>query len=156
MAKTHRFRAPIKSAHEGSGGAFVEIPFDVEKTFGKKRVPIRATIEGEPYRGSLIRMGSECHLLLVRKAIREKIGKQAGDTVAVTIEEDTAPRTVKVPPDLSRALRAAPAARDFFQQLAFTHKREYIEWIREAKKSETRERRIDRMIELLQQKKKER
>src|SRR4051794_13653907 len=100
MPKEHRFRAHIKSNNDdGSGGAWVDIPFDVEKAFGKKRVPIRATIDGESYRGSLVRMGGDCHMLLVRRAIREKIGKKAGDTVSVTLLEDTAPRTVPVPPD---------------------------------------------------------
>lgn len=156
MAREHRFRASIKSTHDGGGGAFVEVPFDVEKAFGKKRVPIRATIDGEPYRGSLVRMGGDCHMLLVRKAIREKIGKQAGDNVAVTLREDTAPRTVKVPSDVSRALRTKPAAHEFFQNLSFTHKREYIEWISGAKQAETRERRLARMLDLLKQKQKER
>ncbi len=156
MAKEHRFRASIKSTHDGNGGAFVEVPFDVEKAFDKKRVPIQASIDGQAYRGSLVRMGGDCHMLLVRKAIREKIGKQPGDTVAVTLREDTAPRTVKVPADVSRALRTIPAARDFFQSLSFTHKRKYIEWIGGAKQTETRKRRIARMLELLQQKKKDR
>ncbi|HEX4639840.1 MAG TPA: YdeI/OmpD-associated family protein, partial [Chthoniobacterales bacterium] len=156
MPKTYRFRAPIKATHGGGGGAFVEIPFDAEKAFGKKRIPIRATIDGESYRGSLVRMGGDCHLLLILKSIREKIRKKAGDKVSVTVWEDTAPRTVIVPPDVSRALRTAPSARAFFQELSFTHKREYIEWIRSARQAETRERRIERLLELLRQNKKER
>ena len=156
MAKEHRFRASITSTRDGGGGAFVEVPFDVEKAFGKKRVPIPASIDGEPYRGSLVRLGGKCHMLLVRKAIREKVGKQAGDTVTITLREDVAPRTVKVPPDVARALRTIPSARDFFETLSFTHKREYIECINGAKQLETRKRRIGRMLDLFQQKKKER
>jgi len=68
-------------------GAYVEIPFDVKATFGKGRVPVHATFDGEPYDGSLVRMGTPCHILGILKAIRAKIGKQAGDTVRVTIEE---------------------------------------------------------------------
>lgn len=70
MATTHRFSAVIEDA--GGGGAFVTIPFDVERAFGKKRVPVRATIDGVPYRGSLVRMGGECHILGILKSVRAK------------------------------------------------------------------------------------
>ena len=156
MAKEHKFRAPIRSNDDGGGGAWVDVPFDVEKTFGKKRVPIRATMDGVPYRGSLVRMGSDCHMLLVRKAIREKIGKGPGDTISVTLREDTASRKVTVPPDVSRVLKKRPQAQSFFQTLSFTHQREYIEWIKGAKQSETRARRVARMLDLLLRKKKAR
>ncbi len=155
MAKSISFRAPIK-ATRGGGGAFVEVPFDVERTFGKKRVPICATIDGEAYRGSLVRMGGDCHMLLILKSIREKIGKGTGDSVSIKLSEDKATRTVRIPTDLRRALAAAPNAGKFFAELSFTHQREYVEWIGAAKQAETRERRVDRMIELLKRKKKER
>ncbi|MDL2287401.1 DUF1905 domain-containing protein [Eubacteriales bacterium OttesenSCG-928-G02] len=69
------------------GGAYVEIPFDVKAEFGKARVPVHATFDGEPYDGSLVKMGTECHIIGVRKDIRLKIGKQPGDTIYVTVEE---------------------------------------------------------------------
>jgi hypothetical protein len=68
-------------------GAYVEIPFDVKATFGKGRVPVHATFDGFPYQGSLVKMGIPCHIIGIRKDIRQQIGKQAGDTVHVTIEE---------------------------------------------------------------------
>src|SRR5262245_12117027 len=111
----HTFRAVIEAAR--GGGAFVTIPFDVEKAFGKKRVPVRATIDGEPYRGSLVRMGTESHVLGVLKEIRSKIGKEVGDKVDVAVEEDTTLRVLEVPSDLKRALSAAPDARRFFEKL---------------------------------------
>lgn len=154
MKKERSFRAVIQT--NDSGGAWVDVPFDVEKMFGKKRVPIQAEIDGEPYRGSLVRMGGDGHMLLILKSIREKIGKKAGDLVSVVLREDTRPRKVTVPPDVSRALKELPQAGAFFGDLSFTHQREYIEWIRGAKQPTTRARRIDRMLELLQAKKKER
>ena len=72
---------------EGIDGAYVEIPFDVKKTFGRGRVPVDATFDGEPYQGSLVRMGTPCHILGLRKEIRARIGKQAGDKVRVTLRE---------------------------------------------------------------------
>ena len=153
MDQKFQFQAVIED--EGSGGAFVTVPFDVEQAFGKKRVKIKAMIEGEPYRGSLVRMGSECHMLLIRKEIRLKIGKSFGDVVEVVLEEDTEPRTVAVPPDLLAALEQHPEAKAFFERLSYTHQKEYVEWIEEAKRPETRQTRLARTIEMLLQEKKE-
>lgn len=149
MSQKHKFRATIENAEQG--GAFVTIPFDVEQVFGKKRVKVKATIGGEPYRGSLVRMGGACHVLGVRKEIREKIGKTFGDEIEIVLEEDTAPREVTVPQDMRQALAGNPEAEAFFKQLSYTHQKEYVRWIEEAKRDQTRQRRIGRAIELLKQ-----
>jgi hypothetical protein len=147
----HHFSAVIEAA--GGGGAFVSVPFDVEAEFGSKRPKIRATIDGEAYRGTLVRMGTPCHLLLILKEIRGKIGKQPGDTVSVTIEPDREPRVVEPPADFRKALRAAPAARTFFDKLSYTHRKEYVRWIDEAKRAETRAARIGKAVAMLLEKK---
>jgi bifunctional DNA-binding transcriptional regulator/antitoxin component of YhaV-PrlF toxin-antitoxin module len=154
MNQPQKFRAVIEDA--GSGGAFVTIPFDVEQVFGKKRVKVKATIEGEPYRGSLVRMGSTCHILGVRKEIREKIGKNFGDEIEVMVEEDTERREVLIPPDLGKAFESNPEAEQFFQQLSYTHQKEYVQWIEEARRDQTRLDRITQTVQLLKQGKKER
>ena len=146
-ATEYRFRATIEQAD--GGGAFVTIPFDVEQVFGKKRVPIYATIDGIGYRGSLVRMGGPCHMLLILKKIREAIGKQAGDTVEVTLEQDHAPRAVSVPADMLAQLRTHPVAQEFFQQLAYSYQREYVQWIEAAKRPETRQLRVLRTVDML-------
>lgn len=84
--KEYVFEGVIKKVPD-IDGAYVEIPFDVKETFGKGRVPVHATFDGEPYDGSLVKMGTPCHILGIRKEIRAKIGKQPGDTVKVTLEE---------------------------------------------------------------------
>lgn len=141
------FTALIEDA--GSGGAYVRIPFDVEKTFGKKRVKVRADIEGETYRGSLVRMGSDFHILGIRKDIRQKIGKCIGDTVRISLEEDRGPREVAIPPDLMEALsNDAPAHAAFLVQ-SYSHQKEYVQWIEEAKHPQTRQNRITRTLEML-------
>ena len=76
MSKKQTFTAVIQNA--GGGGAFVEVPFDVEQAFGSKKPKVMATIEGVPYRGTLVRMGTECHVLIILKGIREQIGKTFG------------------------------------------------------------------------------
>ncbi|MBU5307402.1 DUF1905 domain-containing protein [Clostridioides mangenotii] len=86
MEKLYEFVAEIKKVPD-INGAYVEIPFDVKEEFGKGRVPVHATFDGEPYDGSLVRMKTPCHIIGIRKDIREKIGKQPGDTIKVTLKE---------------------------------------------------------------------
>jgi hypothetical protein len=147
MPDARIFSAVIQAA--GNGGAYVTVPFDVESVFGAKRVPIQARIDGEPYRGTLVRMGGPDHILLVRKDIREKIGKQLGDTVDVVLEKDMSERIVELPPDLVSALDDEPQMRAFFDGLSFTHRKEYVNWITEAKRTETRQARIAKTLALL-------
>ena len=84
--KVYRFTAEIKKVPD-MDGAYVEIPFDVKAAFVKGRVPVHATFDGEPYDGQLVRMGTPCHIIGLRKDIRKKIGKQPGDRVEVTVQE---------------------------------------------------------------------
>jgi hypothetical protein len=88
MSKVYEFDAVVQKV-EGIDGAYINFPFDVKKEFGKGRVPVKATFDGEPYEGSLVRMKTPNHIIGLRKEIRAKIGKQPGDTVHVTIEERT-------------------------------------------------------------------
>jgi hypothetical protein len=147
MTKRHTFTAIIQNA--GGGGAFVEVPFDVEAELGSKKPKVKATIEGVPYRGTLVRMGTECHLLLILKEIREKIGKTFGDEVTVTVEPDTEPRVIDIPAELKKAFKTEKEAKAFFDKLSYSHQREYVMWINEAKREETRQNRILKTIEML-------
>jgi hypothetical protein len=147
MTKKQTFTATIQNA--GGGGAYVEVPFDVEEAFGSKRPKVKALIEGIPYRTTLMRMGSECHMLGVLKDIREQIGKTFGDEVTVTIEPDTEPRVIEIPKDLMKELKQDKEARTFFDKLSYTHQKEYVRWVEEARKEETRQNRIIKTIEML-------
>jgi len=93
VAKKYEFDAIIIK-NPDMDAAYVEIPFDVKQEFGKARVPVSATFDGEAYDGQLVKMGTPCHILGIRKDIRARIGKQDGDTVHVTLEE----RTPEPPP----------------------------------------------------------
>lgn len=88
MSEKYEFDAVIKKVPD-MNGAYVEIPFAVEDVFGKKRVPVDATFDGYPYKGSLVRMKTPCHIIGIRKDIREAIQKQPGDIVHVSIQEQT-------------------------------------------------------------------
>ena len=152
MPRKHTFTAIIQNA--GGGGAFVEVPFDVEAAFGSKKPKVKAMIEDIPYRGLLVRMGTENHLLIILKGIREQISKTFGDKVKITVELDTEPRVIDVPVELKKAFKIEKDAKVFFEELAYTHQREYVTWINEAKREGTRQARIAKTIEMLKKHKK--
>ncbi len=85
-SKEYVFDAVIEKVPD-LDGAYITFPYDVKAEFGKGRVPVYVTFDGEPYEGSLVRMGTPQHIVGIRKEIREKIGKQPGDTVHVTMRE---------------------------------------------------------------------
>ena len=128
------------------GGAWVEVPEEVVAGLGGGgRIPVQATFDGVPYRGSIASMGG-CKALGILKQIRTELGKEDGDPVLVTVERDDAERKIAVPDDLAAALDAA-GARAAFDRLSFSHRREHVNAIEEAKKPETRARRIAKTVE---------
>lgn len=82
----YEFEAVIKKVPD-IDGAYIEFPYDVRKVFGKGRVKVTATFDGVEYNGSLVKIGTPCHIIGIRKDIRKKIGKQPGDMIKVTIKE---------------------------------------------------------------------
>jgi antitoxin component of MazEF toxin-antitoxin module len=143
------FRAPIRPSGRGGGGHLVDVPTEVvEALGGKGRIPVTATFNGVPYRGSIVRMGGGA-VLGVQKAIMAEAGVRVGDSITVVVRNDEGPREVEVPVDLAEALARNGAARAAFEGLSFSHKREYARSITEAKRPETRARRIELTIEQL-------
>jgi bifunctional DNA-binding transcriptional regulator/antitoxin component of YhaV-PrlF toxin-antitoxin module len=145
--KKYKFKAKIEAAD--GGGAYVLFPFDTEKEFGTKgRVPVKAIFDGEGYRGSLIKYGHPQHSLGVPKATREKIGKQRGDTAEVVVWKDGDERTLEVPVQFEKSMKREGLL-PFFEKLSYTHRKEYCRWIADAKKEETRNKRLEKAIEML-------
>lgn len=146
--KKYEFEAKI--AEGRGGGAFVTVPFNVKDEFGTGgRVKVQAMFDGKPSRGSLAPMGEGIHILGILKAIRQEIGKDIGDRVTVTFVRDTARRTVPLPKELRTALARNLTARIAFAKLSYTYKREYAEWVAEAKQDVTRRKRAKKTIEKL-------
>ena len=141
-----RFEAKIEEADRG--GAFVAVPAHVVEALGDNgRIPVRATFDGVAYQGSVVSMGGQKVIGLL-KAIRLELGKQPGEVITVTLEVDQAERTVTVPDDLRAALDEAGLS-DRFDSLSFSHRREAVASITEAKKPETRARRISQTLDRL-------
>ena len=130
------------------GGCWIEVPVDAKAVFGEARPPVRGTVNDTPLRSRLSVYGGRTYLGL-RSEIRSAAGIEVGDSVDVVLELDDAPREVEVPAALTAALEADAAARAAFGALAFTHRREYADWVASAKRDETRERRVAKALEML-------
>ncbi len=139
-----RFQAVVQSDDE-SAFTMIKIPFDAKEVFGKGRPPVRVTLNGYAYRSTLAPYGG-VYYLPIKKNVLEGAHVKAGDRVTVVLELDEAQRTVRLPSDLARALKASPAAQARWKQLSFTHQKEYVSAIEEAKRPETRARRIEKVI----------
>lgn len=114
----------------------------------RARIPVSGTINGVPFRGSTMPLGDGRHCVGFRKDTRtEAGGVEMGDTVAIEIRRDDAPRTVDVPDDLAAALAAEPGLRDAFGGMSYTHRREWVEAVEGAKRPETRARRIAQAVD---------
>lgn len=138
---------------DGVNGAYIEPPFDVEQVFGAKRVKVKATFDQVPYRGSIVRMGG-CYMLGMTQEIRKQIGKDAGDTVRVTVEKDEEERVPEMPEDFKAVLETNQKAKETYEKLSYSGKKDYILWITDAKKEETRRDRIEKSIAKLSEGKK--
>jgi hypothetical protein len=146
MVTKKQFRATLETETPDNPNTFIVIPFDVEQTFGTRaRVPVRGTINGYPFRTSISPYGGK-HYLPVNKALRAGAKAARGDSVDIVMERDDEPRVVRPPADLARALKANPAAHARWRQLSYTHRKEYARAVEEAKKPETRLRRIEKTI----------
>ncbi len=115
---------------------------------GAKRFPVVATVNGYTWRTSVARMGGE-FLLGLNREVRQGAGVEADDEVDVSIELDVAPHEVEVPEALASALAAHPEAKACFEDMAFTHRKEYARWIAEAKREETRQRRVQQALDMI-------
>jgi len=127
---------------------FIPIPFDPKPIFGKVRAPVIVTLNGYTFPSTIASMGNGACLPL-RRSHREAAGLDGTETLTVTLALDTAERTVTPPADLVKALKGTPGAWKKWQGLSYTHQREHVEAIEEAKKPETRARRISRAVRSL-------
>jgi hypothetical protein len=138
VASTH-FEAELERV--GKTSARLQVPVDLREIFGRARPPLKVTIGGHTWRTTPGVYDGVAYIGL-NKDVRAAAGVDAGDRVRVSMELDAEPRTVTVPADLRTALETDPEANAAFAKLSFTHRREYVEWIEEAKRPETRARRI--------------
>jgi len=153
MAKKLKFKIKLDGM-ESSEVAALSAPFDVEETFGTRaRVPVKGTINGFPFRSSLMPMGG-CHRMVVNKAIRDGARVKAGDRVSVVMERDEEERVVDVPPLLKKELVKNKTAQANWDKQSFTNQKEMARSITEVKQQETRVRRLAKVMAILKNGKK--
>lgn len=128
----------------------ITIPFDVEEVFGAKRVPVKVLVNGAEHRSTIVRMSGK-YMMCVPKRFRDAAGVNAGEIIEVTMERDAEKRTVEVPEYLTDILKKANL-QDIFSKMSFTDQKEYINAINEAKKEETRIKRIEKFVKILNEK----
>ncbi len=138
-----RFKGVLTSTPRGGGGTLVPVPREIASRMGLKGMPkVQAVIAGQRYRGSLMPMGDGTYCLGVLKSIQEAARVKPGDTITVELELDTSPRVVELPPDLAKAIAHDKKASAAWDRLSFTNQKEVARSLEEAKKPETRERRL--------------
>ena len=142
-----RFRATVELGGKTATG--IEVPEDVVAALGSgNRPPVAVTIGGHTYRTTVARMGGR-FLIPLSAENRTAAGVAAGDQVDVDIALDSGPREVAVPADLTAALAQDEGARATFDGLSYTHRKEWVRWIDEAKRAETRATRLAKTVESL-------
>jgi hypothetical protein len=142
-----RFRATLET--NGRTATGIEVPSSVVDALAAgRRPPVRVTLHEHTYRTTVARMGGR-FLVPVSAEVRKAAGVTAGDELDVGIELDDAPRTVDVPADLAAALAEAPGATQAWEKLAYTHQKEWARSVEDAKKPETRTRRIAAAVDAL-------
>jgi Bacteriocin-protection, YdeI or OmpD-Associated/Domain of unknown function (DUF1905) len=146
------FSAEILSA--GGGGHAVVVPKEIAAAFATKRPAVLARVDGVEYRSRLAVYGGKSYLGL-RKELLRQIGRETGEVVEISLEEDhpepevPAPAEVTEPPELLAALEENPAVRAAYEALPPSHRREYARWIGEAKQADTRAERVAKMVRRL-------
>jgi hypothetical protein len=146
-----KFKIKLQGRGPGRAWTSLPIPFDVEKVFGSKaRVPVKGTANGFAFRNFLMPEGNGKHCMMFNKALQAGAKARVGDTVTVVLDLDTAPHTVAIPSDLKKAFSELSECKRAFFRLSYTHQKDFVRWITEAKRPETRAKRIERCLELLE------
>jgi len=140
-AMKHTFTAVIKD------GA-IEVPFDVKATFGEARAPVQMTFCGETHKNRVAVYGGK-YILGIWKAVLAKHDLRDGSSLEVTLEHDTAPRTIAPPKELAAALAKNAKARTGWNAMSYTHQRECANAIADAKKPETKQKRVAEALEAM-------
>ena len=148
-----KFKAKAQAAGPSGAWCFIAVPFDVSEVWATRgRVAVKGTINGFPFRTNIQPMEGR-HLLTFNKQLQAGAGAKAGDTVSVVMERATEALVVEAPAELAKAFRKNKEARKLWDKLAYTHRKEFAQWISSAKQEETRERRAEKAVSMILTKK---
>ena len=149
-AVTKRFRAKLRASGPGEAWTFITIPFDVERTWGARgRVSVVGTINGFEFRSSVFPDREGHHTLMVNKEMQQAATVRPGQVAVFSLSVDSKSRTIEIPTDMKKALKANPKAKSQFEGFAPSHRKRYVDWITSAKRGETRAARLAKAISLI-------
>jgi len=147
------FEGVIHSVSGKTGGAYIEFPYDTHECFGHSgRIKVTCFFEDIEYRGSLVKMNTECHIIGIKKEILKKLGKREGDRIKVRLHEDLEERAVVATPILEELLGQDESIRKVYEKFSYSRKKELNEALESAKKEETRDRRLKEIKKILEEK----
>jgi bifunctional DNA-binding transcriptional regulator/antitoxin component of YhaV-PrlF toxin-antitoxin module len=153
MGKTAKisFRSKVQRPEGVGTWHYADVPVTVSQFFGARgHIYVAGTLNGKPFSGSMVPQGGGRHIIVLNSAARERIGLRLGDPVEFEIERDDSARAVEVPPELAKELKRDGGARRAFDSLSYSHKKEYVSWIEEARREDTRIRRSAMAVRMLQ------
>jgi hypothetical protein len=152
--EAQHFKAILVKPDAVGAWTYLTVPFKADEVFASRaRIPVIGTINNVPYTGSLLPHGDGHHYLVVNKTLQKSCGASIGDQVTVTMLLDEAIRAVEVPEDLKTALSLDRNIEKIFNEFSYSHQKEYVEWITNAKKTETRKARIEKALQMIAEKK---
>ena len=144
------FKARLLSGGPKGGWTYFQLTeAQSAKLKSRGRVAVKGTANGFAFKNFMAPMGDGTHGMMFNKALQQGAGAKPGDTVAVVLELDLEPRAVKLPSELAAALAKKPGAKAFYDQLAYTHKKDFVTWLASAKRSATRAKRLSETVRLL-------
>lgn len=148
-----KFKAKAEGAGPNKAWCFIAVPFNVAEVWGTRgRVAVKGAINGFSFRTNIQPMGGR-HLLTFNKTLQAGAKAKAGDMVSVVMERDTEERIVEPPAELAHAFRKSKEAKALWDKLAYTHRKEFAQWISGAKQEETRQRRAEKAVSMILAKK---
>lgn len=140
----------VQSDRYANSSAWIEFPYDLKELYGiGNLVPAVMSFDGIEYRGSIAKMGGNSPMLLIKRDILSRLDKKKGDQVAVSVTLDDQPREVIIPIELKECFKGSPEAKSIYKKLAYTHRKEYAQWVGNAKQVETRIRRANKAIQMI-------
>jgi len=149
VSKILKFKSRLVRTGPNGAWCYLHFPFDVVKLFGTRaRVPVRGTINGFPFRSSLSSMDGR-HYMCINKQMQAGAKASPGEMARFVMQHDDKPRIVTVPPALKKRLAAHPRAKAVYDELSYSHRKEYADWVADAKQEKTVQSRLDKLIPVL-------
>jgi uncharacterized protein YdeI (YjbR/CyaY-like superfamily) len=149
MVKAKTFTGRLEHLRGNLGWVIAKVPFDVQKTWGARRMKVKITVNGHPFRTSLFPTRGTGHFILVNKKMQKAAKIKAGDAAKFTVVPDTEERAVKNPPELERILKQEKVLRHWYEQLSHSMRYYIANVIAQPRSAASREKRAQRMAEQL-------